>query len=163
PDLAVGFYDVVVTFDHLEGQAWLISQGFPEYELLPRRKHAEERLASFQKLLREPACPSNRIESPRIPASALAQQFDVGLGDVTSNLSSPAYQRMVRQAVDYIHAGDVFQVNLAQRLLSPAKSDSISLYLKLRENNPAPYAGYFDLGDWQIVSSSPECFLQLRA
>jgi para-aminobenzoate synthetase component 1 len=162
PDLAVGFYDVVIAFDHQTDQAWLMSHGFPEHEPTARRQRAEERLASFRKQLNEPARPPRKSAGPRIPAAELAAQFDVGLGDITSNLSSPAYQRMVRQAVDYIHAGDVFQVNLAQRLLAPAKSDSLSLYLKLRENNPAPYAGYFDLGDWQIVSSSPECFLQYR-
>jgi para-aminobenzoate synthetase component 1 len=162
PALAVGIYDVVVAFDHQQGRAWLISQGYPEREPSTRQLRAAKRLASFQQLLSQPTRQPIQAAEPRISAAELAPQFDVGLSGVTSNLSSSAYQRMVRQAVDYIHAGDVFQVNLAQRLLSPAKSDSLSLYLKLRENNPAPYAGYFDLGDWQIVSSSPECFLQYR-
>jgi para-aminobenzoate synthetase component 1 len=162
PDLAVGFYDVVVAFDHQQEQAWLISHGFPQREPTDLRKRAAERLASFRQLLSQPAHQPAQSTAPRISIAELAPQFDVGLGDVTSNLSPSAYQKMVRRAVEYIHAGDVFQVNLAQRLLSPAKSDSCSLYLKLRENNPAPYAGYFDLGDWQIVSSSPECFLHYR-
>lgn len=162
PTLAVGLYDVVVAFDHRDNQAWLISHGFPEHDPIARRKRAEARMASFRQLLDEPAYLPQKSIGPRISATGLAAQFDVGLGDVTSNLSSTAYQHMVRQAVEYIHAGDVFQVNLAQRLLSPAKLDSVSLYLKLREKNPAPYAGYFDLGDWQIVSSSPECFLKYR-
>jgi para-aminobenzoate synthetase component 1 len=162
PDLAVGFYDVVAAFDHKKGQAWLISQGFPEREAKARQKRAEERAAIFRELLSESAKQPRRRDVRPNPVMHLAPQFDVGLGDVTSNLSSAAYQQMVRRAVEYIHAGDVFQVNLAQRLLSPAKTDSLGLYLKLRENNPAPYAGYLDLGDWQIVSSSPECFLQYR-
>jgi para-aminobenzoate synthetase component 1 len=64
--------------------------------------------------------------------------------------------------VDYIHAGDVFQVNLSQRLLHPARSSSVDLYCRLRNCNPAPFAGYFDLGEYQIVSASPERFLQVR-
>ncbi len=67
----------------------------------------------------------------------------------------------VRRVIDYIYAGDVFQVNLAQRLLTPAQSDAVSLYRRLRRCNPAPMAGYFDLGDFQIVSASPERFLRL--
>jgi para-aminobenzoate synthetase component 1 len=51
---------------------------------------------------------------------------------------------------------------LAQRLLAPAVASPLDLYLRLRQRNPAPYAGYFDLGDSQIVSASPECFLTVR-
>ena len=69
---------------------------------------------------------------------------------------------MIRRAVDYIHAGDVFQVNLAQRLMCPATASTLDLYLRLRERNPAPYAGYLDLGDCQVASASPECFLTVR-
>jgi para-aminobenzoate synthetase component 1 len=99
---------------------------------------------------------------PRTPLAQLAPQFDVAVDGVTSNMPPDAYCRMVQRAVEFIHAGDVFQVNLSQRLLAPARSSSVELYLRLREKNPAPYAGYFDLGDWQICSTSPECFLTLR-
>jgi para-aminobenzoate synthetase component 1 len=81
---------------------------------------------------------------------------------LTSNFSADAYREMVRRGVEYVHAGDVFQVNLSQRLLHAATIGSVDLYKRLRERNPAPYAGYLDLGDWQIVSASPECFLTLR-
>ncbi len=48
-------------------------------------------------------------------------------------------------------------------MLYPAEEDAASLYLRLRQRNPAPFAAYFDLGDFQIVSASPERFLQVRA
>jgi para-aminobenzoate synthetase component 1 len=92
----------------------------------------------------------------------LAPQHATHLAGVTSNFSEASYLAAARRAVEYIHAGDVFQVNLAQRLLAPAAGDSVELYLRLRESNPAPYAGYFDGGVWQLCSSSPECFLTLR-
>ena len=66
----------------------------------------------------------------------------------------------VRRAVDYITAGDVFQVNVAQRLLHPADDDARQLYLRMRERNPATFSGYFDAGQMQIVSASPERFLR---
>jgi para-aminobenzoate synthetase component 1 len=92
-----------------------------------------------------------------------APQYSAGgHAGLTSNFSEQAYLEAVRRAIEYIFAGDVFQVNLAQRLLCPARSDSVSLYLRLRERNPAPFAGYFDLGEFQVVSASPERFLKVR-
>ncbi len=58
-------------------------------------------------------------------------------------------------------AGDV-SGQLAQRLLYPSRDDPVSLYLRLRRCNPAPFAGYFDLGDFQVISASPERFLSVR-
>ena len=92
----------------------------------------------------------------------LAPQFAVsGVPGVTSNFSRDRYLRAVERVIDYILAGDVFQVNLSQRLLSSAHDDSLALYLRLRRCNPAPFAGYFDLGDFQMVSASPERFLRV--
>jgi para-aminobenzoate synthetase component 1 len=94
----------------------------------------------------------------------LAPQFPVpGPAGLTSNLSEADYLQAVRRAIDYIHAGDVFQVNIAHRLLFPAHDDAVALYLRLRRRNPATFAGYFDLGPTQIVSASPERFLQVTA
>lgn len=166
PALAIGLYDVVVAFDHAENRAWVVSQGLPHRDPGPRRSHASRRLDQFLTLLAEPA----RTHTPHRPpgrqdltASQLAPQFPVDAdADVTSNFSIQGYFAAVRQAVEYILAGDIFQVNLAQRLLHPARQDSLSLYLRLRERNPAPFAGYFDLGPFQIVSASPERFLSVR-
>jgi para-aminobenzoate synthetase component 1 len=69
---------------------------------------------------------------------------------------------MVRRAIEYIRAGDVFQVNLAQRLLVPADDDSVALYLRLRQCNPATFGAYFDAGAFQILSASPERFLSVH-
>ena len=85
-----------------------------------------------------------------------------GLPGLTSNFSKDSYLAAVQRVIDYIYAGDVFQVNLSQRSTFPAPADPISLYLRLRRCNPATFAGYFDLGEFQILSSSPERFLQVR-
>jgi para-aminobenzoate synthetase component 1 len=78
-----------------------------------------------------------------------------------SNFSPDGYRQAVSRAIKSIIAGDVFQVNLAQRLLFPSQDDAVSLYLRLRQCNPATFAGYFDLGDFQIASASPERFLRV--
>ncbi|MCH7751510.1 MAG: anthranilate synthase component I family protein [Planctomycetes bacterium] len=162
PALAVGLYDTVVAFDHEANEAWIVSQGFPETDPQARRERAESRLEQMKRWLTGDLAATADGALPQTTVSQLAPQFDVEAVGVTSNLSPRAYRQMVERAVEYIHAGDVFQVNLSQRLLCPAWSNSVELYLRLREKNPAPYAGYFDLGDWQICSSSPECFLTLR-
>ncbi len=168
PALAVGGYDVVAAFDHESGRAWLVSQGFPETDPAARRDRAAARLAQFRQWLTSGASAatnkreSQQTHSERTPLADLAPQSPLPIAGVTSNLSPAAYRNMVQQGIDAINAGDVFQVNLAQRLLAPATADSCDLYLRLRERNPAPYAGYLDLGPWQIASASPECFLTVR-
>jgi para-aminobenzoate synthetase component 1 len=99
----------------------------------------------------------------KTPIDALAPQFAVpGPAELTSNFSHEGYLRAVERIIEYIRAGDVFQVNLAQRLLLPARDDAVDLYLRLRQRNPATFAAYFDLGEFQVVSASPERFLQVR-
>jgi para-aminobenzoate synthetase component 1 len=69
----------------------------------------------------------------------------------------------VQRAIDYVHAGDCFQVNLSQRLLAPATLPPLALYARLRERNPAPFAGFFALdADTAVLSASPERFLRVR-
>ncbi len=166
PVLAVGFYDVVVAFDHVEDRGWIISQGLPEVEPGRRQRRAVRRLEAFRARLANPAfergVPYNRHHPRPLEPSQLAPQHAVPkLDGLLSNFSEEGYLRAVERAVDYVFAGDVFQVNLAQRLLYPARDDPVSLYLRLRRRNPAPFAGYFDLGDCQVVSASPERFLRV--
>lgn len=165
PAIALGLYDVVVAFDHFAGRAWIVSQGFPATEPAERKQRAQQRADYFEQLLTasvefEQADPVQPALPVLLP-SDLAPQFATRRG-VTSDFSREGYLASVSRAIEYIHAGDVFQVNLSQRLLQPAASDAGELYEQLRQRNPAPFAGYFDLGDFQIVSASPERFLQVR-
>jgi para-aminobenzoate synthetase component I len=166
PALAIGLYDTVLAFDHASHRAWLISQGFPETETARRLQRASERIEQFQSWLSSPLESSAAWQSPTatppppLRASELAAQFNVpGPAGLTSNFTAAEYRAAVQRAIDYVHAGDIFQVNMSQRLLFPAAGDAMSLFLRLRQCNPAPFGGWFDLGDAQIVSASPERFL----
>lgn len=163
PAVAAGLYDVVVAFDHVADCGWILSQGLPEID--PQRRHRRARVRLEQILAGiagAGAVPSAALrESPMpIARSALAPQFPVS-GGLTSDFSRDGYLRTVQRVIDWIAAGDVFQVNLSQQLLHPADEDSATLYLRLREKSAAPFAGYFDLGDCQILSASPERFLRV--
>ena len=87
----------------------------------------------------------------------------IDLASIKSNFSEATYCQAVRQAIDYILAGDIFEVNLAQRFSAslPAQFDTLALYQRLRAHNPAPFAAYVKLGGIEILSSSPERFVQV--
>jgi para-aminobenzoate synthetase component 1 len=165
PTLAAGWYDVVAAFDHRQHTAWLISQGWPETDPEARRERAADRLRKFRELLSNRSNDQPHLQAAELPPlelDQLAPQFATSRFDgLTSNFSAGGYLRAVKQVIDYIHAGDVFQVNLSQRLLHQAHGSAVDLYCRLRERNPAPFAGYLDVGDWQFCSASPERFLRV--
>jgi len=80
----------------------------------------------------------------------------------TSNFTRDAYRAMILRAKEYIAAGDVYQVNLSQRFQCEVDASPADVYLALRAANPAPYCAYLDIGDAQILSTSPECFLKIH-
>jgi para-aminobenzoate synthetase component 1 len=166
PDLAVGFYDWVIAFDRVERRNWLISTGLPKRKSAARQ-WAAVRLRSVKGWLqsaagRPAAHPSWRVASDSSPTIALLKVAVPELSDVYSNFTPAEYINAVRRAIDYVHAGDCFQVNLSQRLLHRATMSPLELYGRLRERNAAPFAGYFDLGDFVIASASPERFLRVE-
>jgi para-aminobenzoate synthetase component 1 len=160
PDLAVGFYDWVAAFDHAGGRAWLVSTGLPELDPAARRRRAAGRLAFARDALSAaaPGPPARGAEVVR-PALSFPMPHLPGL---VSNFSRRGYLGAVRRAVEYVHAGDCFQVNLSQRLLYPDASPPLELYGRLRERNPAPFAAYFDLGEFVVAAASPERFLRVE-
>jgi para-aminobenzoate synthetase component 1 len=172
PDMAVGVYDWVVSFDRLSGRAWLVSTGIePEYPF-PHEfsARAETRLRVIKDLLvngpqawHDYALRRTATSHPRLPVRPAAEHPLPGFPAVTSNFSGDDYIAAVRRVIEYIRAGDVYQVNLSQRLLAPFTGSPLELYGRLRERNPAPFAGFFDLGEFAIASASPERFLKLTA
>ncbi len=170
PLASLALYDVVLAWDHQSKNGWIISQGFPESSSIAARlEQAKLRSATFLRRLtsetyEQKSTKEISLHSVHAMAHGLtAPQFETRLGGGwLGNFDSAGYQKAVIQAREYIFAGDIFQTNLAQRLLCPARCDSKSLYQKLREVNSAPFAGYLDLGQSQIISASPERFLQVR-
>lgn len=140
PEMAVGIYDWAVLLDHQERRAWLLGHGFD-----PATQH---NWADLQALFAQ-------------PAGRACGSFQI-CGAVRSNMDRAAYDRAFYRVQDYIQAGDCYQVNLAQRFEAPAQGDPWAAYLQLRRISPAPYAAYLNMPDAQILSASPERFLQVR-
>jgi anthranilate synthase component 1 len=84
------------------------------------------------------------------------------LPEYQSNMDKPSFMEMVKKAVEYIKAGDIFQVVLSQRFSIPFELPAISLYRSLRRLNPSPFLIYFNMGDMALVGSSPEILVRLR-
>ncbi|MEN0110221.1 MAG: anthranilate synthase component I family protein [Planctomycetota bacterium] len=162
PALAAGLYDTAVLFDHATDRAWAVSHGFPEPPGASRQRRAESRLAELLERLRRPPARCARGPREELLASALAPQHATPYGrGVTSDFSRDGYLRAVDRVVERLRAGVAFQVNLSQRLLTPAPADPVAAYLRLRERNPAPFSAYLDGGAWQVASASPERFLRV--
>ena len=84
------------------------------------------------------------------------------LPEYQSNMEKKSFMDMVKKAVEYIKAGDIFQVVLSQRFSIPFELPAISLYRALRRLNPSPFLIYFNMGDMALVGSSPEILVRLR-
>ena len=162
PQLAAGLYDWVLAWDHQQHRCWIISQGWPEKESTRRQRLAQERVGQVLELLRQPADRPRGREPTRL-VDLGANRFPLStVPGLTSNFSREGYLAGVRRATEYIRAGDIFQVNLSQRLALRCDRDPIETYLALRRVNPAPFAGFLAHDDWAVASSSPERFLAIR-
>ena len=168
-----GLYDVVLAIDHRERRAWLVSQGLPAADPAERRRLAESRYDRFRirfegALRASEDRPADPCE-PRVPAVPMPFPAVLPPGPlrpvadgVRSNFSEQEYLAAVRRVIRYIRAGDVFQVNLSQRLYLPAVCPPLPAYLALRRSNPAPMAAFLDLGDRRLLSTSPERLVRIQ-
>ena len=172
PDLAVGFYDWVIAWDHSQQRAWLIVQGFDQNLETRNLDRASQRLNSLKARIdavalnqqdRRASLSQNKYaQSNRLPLEQLSPVFPVeGNEEILSNFSKPQFLKQIERIIEYIYAGDIFQANFSQRLLTPSTQHPAELYLNLRSKNAAPFAGYFGWDDWAVVSASPERFLNV--
>ncbi len=138
PDCIAGFYGPVFIYDHGKGKGFLVSasgegKGFDEFRRM---------LLAGAK-----AVPERKVEEAR------GMRQEVTVDD---------YVKAVLCAKEYIRAGDIYQINLSQRLFFEWAGDPLALFLLLSERHPAPYAALMDFKDFQIVSNSPECLLRIE-
>jgi len=169
PALVLGLYDCVIAWDHQEQTCVIISQGFPETDTDKRKQRAEKRIAwCLETLGKTPKDNgSSPNDAPAAPENSSSQHAVNGPEGLTSNFSKSQYVAAVQRCVEYVYAGDVFQINLAQQLRLPSNCSSQELFLRLCECNPAPFSGYFDFEvpgfeRTQIVSASPERLVSVR-
>jgi anthranilate synthase component I len=79
-----------------------------------------------------------------------------------SNMTRTQFEGAVARIIDYIHAGDAFQVVPSQRFSAPAPVEALSIYRGLRTVNPSPYMYFLDFGDFQLAGASPEPLVKVQ-
>jgi anthranilate synthase component 1 len=150
PDILLMLSDDVIVFDNLKGRMQIISLVNPA---TPNAlDHARERQHRLTRALAGAV--------PETPDSSANQPVEEA--DFVSATGREAFMQAVERIREYIAAGDVMQVVLAQRMSTPFAAAPINLYRALRNLNPSPYMYFMDLDEFQIVSSSPEILARVE-
>jgi para-aminobenzoate synthetase component I len=139
PDMQIGVYDSALIFDHQLKQAYLVGYG---YGAALRKRFQEWRVKLKEKRTHE------------------RQALQV-VEELQSNMDFELYRQQFMRVKKYIHDGDVYQINLAQRWRARAVGDPWEAYRKLSASSQAPFSAYLKFEFGELLSSSPERFVQL--
>ena len=157
PDLAFGLFDHMVVFDNVRKTVHVlvladVRGASGEAELAKRHAAAGARVDAY-------------IAALNTPSDALALADIDARGDVQlayeSNFTKPQFEAAVRKCVEYIRAGDIFQVVISQRLAVPLELPPFELYRTLRVVNPSPFMFYLRMPGVTLVGSSPEIMVRV--
>ena len=151
PDALLMLSEEVAVFDNLKGRLYLIVHADPAQPQAYAR--AVRRLDELAFRLRHSGSGYPGVLDPK----ALEET------DFVSSFTREEYEALVEKAKEYIRAGDIFQVVPSQRLSVPFRARPVDVYRALRALNPSPYMYFLDLGKTQIVGSSPEILVRLKA
>lgn len=158
PDCLFGFYDCILTIDHRLQKLHIVATGFPEKSTVQRKRRALARIRHVKSCL-------ENISTDRVSMHEGATVNLKRFSKLKSNFTPSQYKRTVRKALNYISDGEIYQVNLSQRFAIQNRAkpvSSVEFYRKLRALSPSYLSGYFDAGAFQVISSSPERYLQLK-
>jgi anthranilate synthase component 1 len=149
PDILLMLSEEVAVFDNLKGRLYLIVHADPREPGAWER--AQARLDALTAKLRQPGS---------YPAPITRDVLDES--HFVSGFTHDGFIAAVEQSKEYIRAGDIFQVVLSQRLSVPFNARPVDVYRALRALNPSPYMYFLDVGDVQVVGSSPEILVRLE-
>ena len=151
PDMLFARPTVILIFDRLADELFFVAPIWPDNDGTVDQKilSAEERLDEAERKLAGPLPEQNTVVLPQ---------------EIVSNPVIPPakYKEMVATAQNYITAGDIFQVVLAQRFTTPFPLSAMELYRALRRINPSPFLFYLDLPEFALIGSSPEILVRTR-
>ena len=150
PDVLLMLSEEVAVFDNLKGRLYLIVHADPNEARAYAR--AQRRLDELVFRLRRSGPSYPEVLDPTSLSEA----------DFISGFTREGFIAAVEQSKEYIRAGDIFQVVLSQRLTVPFRARPVDVYRALRALNPSPYMYFLDLGERQIVGSSPEILVRLQ-
>ncbi len=136
-----GFYDNIYVYDHKKERGYILSRA-------PLNERSEEFYNRIE------GAGSEQKSPPLMPANKAPA--------LTSSTAKEKYIRDIRRIKEYIASGDIYQINLSQRLSTPFTGNAFTLYEGLMRENPTPFSSFFDFGDFQLISNSPERLLRVN-
>ncbi len=148
PDVLLMVSDEILIFDKLKGRLYIVINVDPTEETAweSGQQRIEELIGQLDKPL---------SHQSKVSTSVVSED------DFLSGFSRESYMQAVERAREYIRAGDIMQVVLSQRMSIPYQAKPLDLYRALRTLNPSPYMYFMNLGDFQVVGSSPEILVQV--
>jgi anthranilate synthase component 1 len=155
PDMALMLTDVLVAFDHLKHTVTILANVYAG------QAGAGADGAALESAYAEALAAITEVRAaldgpvPHPPASAPAR----APVDFSSNMKREQFEAIVTRIIDYVHAGDAFQVVPSQRWSGEVAVEPFSIYRGLRTVNPSPYMYFLDFGDFQVAGASPEPLL----
>ncbi|HEY1450454.1 MAG TPA: anthranilate synthase component I, partial [Solirubrobacteraceae bacterium] len=153
PDMALMLSDLLVIFDHLKHTITILANADVDAEPDVELAYA----AAVRSIAEVRAQLAGPVPRPARPAERRAHP------EFQSNMTRQHFEGMVARIVEYIYAGDAFQVVPSQRWSAPVPVEAFSIYRGLRAVNPSPYMYYLDFGDFQVAGASPEPLLTVNA
>jgi anthranilate synthase component 1 len=147
PDMALMLSDVIVAFDHLKHTVTILANAYLEDGGI-EAAHARA-VEAIRQVRTRLAGPLPALETREVRPEP---EFE-------SNMSREAFEANVSRIIEYIHAGDAYQVVPSQRWSAATPVEPLSIYRGLRAVNPSPYMYFLDFEDFQIVGASPEPLL----
>ena len=151
PDLYLMLVDTLVIFDNVTQSMKVVSHARLEEESDPRRAY-DEACERIDQMIEKLSRPLAREEKPTPDQPP----------QVRSNFEQNAFEKIVERAREYIHAGDVIQVVLAQRFECELRARPFDIYRCLRTLNPSPYMFFLRTGDRIVLGASPEVMVRLE-
>ena len=145
PDMALMVTDAMLVFDHLRHELTILACAFVEEDggVEEAYEKAAATIAEMRERLR------GAVPAPEHPSVVEPPEFK-------SNVTREQFEAAVARIVEYVHAGDAFQVVPSQRFSAPAPVEAFSAYRGLRAVNPSPYMYFLEFGDFQLAGASPE-------
>jgi anthranilate synthase component 1 len=147
PDLALMITDLMVAFDHLRHEVTVLANVFAEDDVERSYEQAAAAIAEVKERLAGP-----------VPQRGAGRQEPP---EFFSNLGRDGFGAAVQRAIEYIHAGDAYQVVPSQRWTANCPVEAFSIYRGLRAINPSPYMYFLDFEDFQIAGASPESLVKV--
>jgi len=151
PDMALMVTDVILAFDHLRHELTILACAFAEDDggIDAAYERAAETIADVRRRLRGP------VPAPKRPQVGEVPRFE-------SNMTREEFESSVERIIEYVHAGDAFQVVPSQRFSAPQPVEAFSIYRGLRAVNPSPYMYFLEFGDFQLAGASPEPLVKVN-